>query len=226
LRKDLELAKGDWMDVMPGPDLAGWERLRGEWTVEADGALRAVLEPKRGTMLLLRNLLDGNYEVRGEIELPSDSRDPEGGVVVAYKELDEPRWAFVRVRQPRSTVFLGTVPSAQNQRFLTGDVYEKNTFLIQVWEGRMRVVVNDDPVLSGYPVTEEGSLRTPCRVGLGAGGLSQGMFARYRKVQLRLLKEAPPGLSSLPKAGGATGRPPGGAQESGTGDKETPSPTE
>jgi tetratricopeptide (TPR) repeat protein len=228
LRKDLELAKGDWVDVMPGPDLAGWERLRGEWAVEADGALRSVVEMRRGTMLLLRNRFGGNYEIRGEIELPPVSHDPEGGVVVAYKELDEPRWAFVRVRQPRSSVFIGTVPSAKNERSFTGDVFEKNTFLIQVWEGRMKVVVNNETVIASYEITDEGSLQTPCRVGLGAGaGLNQGMFARYRKVQLQLLKEAPPGLSSpSPSAGGATGRPPGGAQESGTGDKETPSLTE
>jgi hypothetical protein len=92
LNIEAQLAGGDWVNIQPDADLAGWTAARGEWSVDAQGGLIGRLDirgqdprDRRGMTLLCRARVGTRFELRGHAEIIEPNDKFAGyGAIVAY----------------------------------------------------------------------------------------------------------------------------------------------
>ncbi len=187
------LSGNQWVDLLPGEDLAGWQTLRGYWAVEPDGALRATVEKGKGTMLLCNSRIHGNYEIRGVIEFQPGTHSVQAGVVLGYKDVDRPFWTGLRLYKPRNLVSLG-VKYTSRQKEMQGPLMDRNNLHIQVWDSQVTVFNNGEPVFINRPIEEDDHPDVPGQVGLGAYYHSASLdpVVWYRDFRIRRLDARPP----------------------------------
>jgi hypothetical protein len=94
LEIEARFASGEWVNIQPEADLAGWKPARGQWSVDAGGGLVGRLDPRgldphdeRGPMLFCQARVGPRFELRGHAEIlePKD-KSPGFGAIIAYRD--------------------------------------------------------------------------------------------------------------------------------------------
>ena len=189
LQVERDLASGEWLDIQPKADLAGWQEIYGAWQVDEQG-LRATPD-RQGSMLVCKSRIGANYELRGTIHFVRTRQWVQAGAFVEHHFADGRRWTSLRLYYPANEVSLGARFGVKKQTKKV-PVKEDNTFLIQVWEGRVAAFINDERIFADYQVTD----RAPegeSQVGLGA--YHYGQFETpvwYQSLEIRRLTTQPP----------------------------------
>jgi len=191
LRIERALAGDEWVDLLPREGLAGWQEVHGRWTRQADGALQSAQDNK-GSLVLCKSRITGNYEIRGVIEFLSNAHSVQAGVVVGYRDGADPSWTGFRLYQPRNRASLG-VKFSSKKRTADGPLRLRNDFLIQVWDSQVTVCVNREPVFVNHKMAGDPGPAIPSQVGLGAyrSGYPEATV-RYHRLQIRHLTTRPP----------------------------------
>jgi len=190
LRIEADLAGDDWVDIMPGEGMAGWQPVecRGVWSMEPDGSL-AGTPTGSGALIACNARIEGNFEMRGEIELPPERG--EGGVILRIKNPGWIGWTSLRIDAAGSRVIVGRSFYSPTQE---KEVIPKqtNTFLVQVWNDRVTAYLNGELVFADYELEPDYRPQLKGQVGLGAWHGNQFEAPTlYRNVQIRRLTTRP-----------------------------------
>lgn len=80
-------AGGEWVNLFPGPGLAGWNPVSGNWSLDGEGALTGI-PGDDGMLLLCRLRVPARLEMRVEIEFPPDAaaRPLSAGLVLGGRD--------------------------------------------------------------------------------------------------------------------------------------------
>jgi len=188
LKLKAEFQKGGWVNLMPGPELLGWEKRGGHWCVEADGALKGMPQEKDVRQLLLLTCRVGpDYELKGELETKYRA-----GVALGHAKHLSPAFAGFKIDKFKNSVCL-------SDRFRTGSseiqraeaLGPRNRFHIRVSKGRLTAYVNDKPVFVDQPIEEDWWSPDDGQIGLGSSLTLVGVSDfRFRDLQIRKIDEA------------------------------------
>ena len=197
LRIEVGLSGDDWVDMMPDEGMAGWQRVehRGIWTLEPDGSL-AGTATRSGALIACNARIEGNFEMRGEIEFPPPPHRSTGGVVPFIRN---PGWRISSMWTPfwidtstsRANMSYGFYAPKQEKEVT---LKQTNTFLIHVWDKRATVYLNGELVFADYELDflPDYLPQLKGQVGLGAWHVNQFEAPTlYRNVQIRRLTTRP-----------------------------------
>ncbi len=191
LRLEQAFATGEWVDLIPSSDFLGWTVKSGEWKVEPDGALRAVLSD--GPLLLCQADFGDHLELRGEVELPEST----GGaaIYVSRSRFPVDRYITFRILSESPNVVLSYKLSATQRWEKTVALKKVNSFLLRLTGTTVAAYVNGELVYDGVDV-DIVPPRLPRQVGFGTGYRGRHAFV-LRHLQIRRL----PGWTPTPGAG-------------------------
>lgn len=190
LRLKEEYLKGGWINIMPGPELLGWETCNGDWCVEKDGALKGVAKKEdKGQLLLFKCPVGPDYEIRGEVETRYRA-----GVALGYMKDVTPSFAGFTMDTYKKQVYVGErflMASSDNLR--TEDLGLRNTFHVRVSNGRITAHVNDKPVFVDQAVDPDLWRSDGGQIGVGSTLTRTGSSGfSFRGLQIRKIDRAAP----------------------------------
>jgi len=192
---EIALDADGWVDIMPGEGLVGWRPVRGSWTLQPDGSLAGLAVDRRSTMIVCNARIEGNFEMRGEIELPPDRGG--GGVIPHIKRPGRWNWTTFRIDVASGRAMMGRSfysPTEERQVKLK----PINIFVVQAWDERVTVYLNGELLFTDYDFEKVAPGYPKAQVGLGGRhGEQFEVPTLYRNVQIRRLTTKP-----VPKAPG------------------------
>ncbi len=181
LDMEREFADGDWVRFMPPPDFAGWSYRAGDWRYLPDGALEAKSWDK-GFWLLCDADLGRRLEIQGEIEFVGapEGTYNEAGLMLARTGMTPCDYVYWGASSREKYVKLTHNYWDDETKVARVEVKKRNTFLVQLWDDRIIVYLNDAPVLqlSDMEITSYGGAVTS---GLSSSAVGPGLTVRYRK---------------------------------------------
>jgi len=190
---ELDLNKGGWVDILPTPELLGWDRQLGQWRVEEDGSLRGTTD-SIGLMLVNSARVGPDFEFSGEMEFVESTNGMfHGGLVFGHPKYGKHDWMSLRLERIPS----GATTADLGPRFARAeatawvDVGERARFLLQSWKGRITLFVNDKAAIQDHQPGEAFVARSDVRIGLGGVTFHNGFTLAFRDLKLRKLKAAP-----------------------------------
>ncbi len=187
LRTESAFYGGAWVTMLPDSDLAGWEKFSDKWVVEDDGSV-SLLPGTDFTTLLFTGRIEGDYEVRGEVELPPTGTDANATICLYYRRGATSRWVNAGFDPENGQVFVSH--HVRETPFGTAA-----TFHLQVWQGRAILRVNGESVLSGAEIEFDNPRGIPMEFALrGRNFGGEGSIVRFRNVEAHRLAGPPPGL--------------------------------
>ena len=142
---EVKFGTGDWVPLPMDRDLAGWNPISGEWSVDSNGALvgKSVIRDVRdlrGAMLLTMARIGNRFEIEGHAELLGDSGGY--GAVISYCGTQS-HWvcSFHRRRSGEHGEAYVTCAAHRNPHPRPAKVERANDFRIQVYDGRVATMV-------------------------------------------------------------------------------------
>ncbi len=188
LRIERDLAKGEWVDLLPGPGFAGWEGETDQWVVTPDGALELMPGGLDTVHLICRAEIGERYEIRSEFEFPSAPGSSAWGFHLNFRKSEPPNWIVFSIGRNSWEAML----VQERKRVPLKSV---NAVVIQVWDQRANVTVNGDPIFVGSEFPWIEPIWVKSQLALDAGNMgSDGQPLRYRSVRVRRPTEPPQGL--------------------------------
>lgn len=186
LRFKKELKKDDWVDFIPPEDFAGWSIDIGEWSIEKDGSIKGI-PSWDGLRLMCNTYIDGNFEIKGEIEAEWN-----GGMRLNYyKSGWGERQINFRISCRENKAYLSGSEITSSEKPIT--CKSKNTFLLQVWDSHITVYINAQPVFTNQETNKEWGYSEKRQIGLWGwyGGRYSSPPVRLRNLQIRRLETKP-----------------------------------
>jgi hypothetical protein len=183
-----DLAKSEWVDLLPRPGFAGWEGETGQWRVAPDGVLELMPGELETAVLTCRAEIGERYEIRSEFAFPSAPGSGAWGFQLNCRKSEPPNWVVFSIGRNSWEAAL----MDERKRVPLKSV---NTVVIQVWDQRANVTVNGEPIFVGtdFPWIEPTWVKS--QLALEAGNMgSAGQPLRYHTLRVRRLAEPPEGL--------------------------------
>ncbi len=187
LRIERDLAKGEWVNLLPGPDFAGWEGETEQWRVSPDGPLELMPGELDTVQLTCRAEIGERYEIRSEFEFPSAPGSGAWGFHLNSRKSEPPHWVVFSIGRNSWEAMLVREEKPVPLKSV-------NTVVIQVWDQRANITVNGEPIFVGseFPWIEPVWVKS--QLALDAGNMgSAGQPLRYRSVRVRRLTTPPEG---------------------------------
>ena len=176
-----KILKGDWVDLITDGQLSGWEKKEGSWEVEPDGALKGSTRVEDSRILLVSKFpIDGNYEIRGEIEA-----EAKGAVLMGYVRKMTPEYVVFSIDSKRERATLCEQFGTQNALKQPISPSDRYRFLLHVANGFITASVNDMPVFSDQKPDRYKNSPHGGMIGLGESYGSREGFIKYRNLQVR-----------------------------------------
>lgn len=153
--------------------------------MDANGTLVGTSNAQGGChnfLVLSPMLIEGDYEIRGEIDSPWN-----GGLALGYTKIMTPQFAGFVMDPQEDTVYIRDRWNDPNTA-QECDLSERHHYLIQVKNGRLTATVNDTVVFKRQKV--DSRWWSPHQGKIGLGGLHSrcnGHQVRYRKLEIRRL---------------------------------------
>lgn len=195
LRIKQGLEKEEWVDLMPKGNLAGWQVMAGDWIIAGDGTLQGT-STNEGLMLLCDTYVDGNFEIKGDVETRFQA-----SVMLGYYETVGNNWTDFRILPQSKQCVLGRHFGSE-QMMRNVPLNYRNQFLLQVWDGRIAAYINGQPVFTAQDVEEDWSSPANGRIGFAGYYVGYpGNVVKFRNVQIRRLKTKPKGFDGTSKSG-------------------------
>jgi len=195
LRAKKELLKDEWTTLMPGKNLAGWEVKAGKWVIENDGTLKGT-STNEGLMLLCNTYIDGNFEIKGEIDARFNA-----ALLLGYSETITRRWASFRIYENYNQCGLGRRFSS-NRIMRNIQLKKQNQFHVQVWGSCVTAYINGQPVFTAQEVDRDWWSRDKGRIGCGGYYKDYpGHVVKVRNLKIRRLKTKPKGFDGTSGSG-------------------------
>ena len=188
LQRENALAQGEWVDLTPSEDFAGWQKVLGKWALTEDGAIEAT--PGSGGALLLCNMrVPDAYEIRVDLELPSAPSSAEGGIVVGYWRGGTPYWTTVGLCRDRGEARVAEqFYDAGADRKASVALQDRNQLLVQVRNYQVTVYLNGTRILSDQKMAHGYAGPPGNQVGLGGWAwFPSAGVVRYRNLQVHRL---------------------------------------
>lgn len=181
--------KGDWVDIQPTATFAGWKQLRGEWSVEPDGAVCGVSK-NDGLLLMCQSEFGTKVEVQGEVEfVKSEYSNFNGAVTLAGNGEGSNDFYAVCLFKTEQQLSLRDGFEERAATTAAANVKDKSTFHIQLWQNELTVTVNDDPIERG--VAMKSTYDAPHYLGIGGNYWYPAATLRFRHLQVRKLSGKP-----------------------------------
>ncbi len=183
LRIKKELQKGEWTNIMPGKEFAGWVKVEGEWIIENDGTLKGTSTEERdyGFMLICENYMNNRFEIKCEIETNYNA-----GLILGYAQKASPGWTSFRIYGNSNKCSLGEKFYSNKKIKKEIALQKKNDFLLQVWDSSVTAYINGQPVFISQEI-ESGK----GQIGLVGHCIAPGKIIKIRNLQVRYLKTRP-----------------------------------
>jgi len=176
-----KIFKGDWVDLLADGRLLGWEKLEGDWEVEADGGLKASTRPEDKRVLLVSKFsVAGNYEIRGEVEA-----EARAGVLMGYVRKTTPEYVVFSIDSKRQQATLCEGFGAKHALKQTISALDSNQFYLQVVNGLISAQVNGSQVFTHQKLDRKGYSPHGGMIGLGESFARREGIIKYRHLQLR-----------------------------------------
>ncbi|MEA2709813.1 MAG: hypothetical protein QOF78_2414 [Phycisphaerales bacterium] len=173
---------GEWVDIQPTKDFAGWSPQAGKWEVDEQGGVVGTFLTRQLTWLPCQGqFVHGSFVVEGNVELLDEGKNCSAGVGMTYDSLDRIYGLyFQRDARRGSTVLRRDFwPGAQDAIALQ----PKNKFSFTFAAGRAGANVNDKEIFRDYDVSY---MWQASRSYLGIGGRWGEPGSRMRFTNLRI----------------------------------------
>jgi hypothetical protein len=186
----------DWVDLMPGENLLGWEVKRGiQWTWENPDTVKGEAG-ENGLRMLCRTPFPPRFELTVNMDFVTSNLGKfNGGLVFGYKNPDD-WYSFIAYAKPRKAVLgfqyhevydddnkLQGVPAPSRRR-------ETNVLSLKVWDGKAYAFVNGECVYAGHRLADAADFENT-RIGLGGYFWYESPVLRFSGVKARRLTEPP-----------------------------------
>jgi beta-lactamase regulating signal transducer with metallopeptidase domain len=192
LKQLAALAKGEWADITPGKDLAGWHVVAGDWSVKDDGAVEA--KPLKKGLSLVCDLPDLNrVELNCKIEFVRvPGRLTQAGLLLNGRVPQYSYSVLLFPQESKAVVSPQKHFTAQTTTLEGPDITmkETNELHVEIWDGKLTGSVNGKPVCDGFAI-ENAYNFGPHRIALGGSYWYEGPIIRFREVKVRTLKDRP-----------------------------------
>jgi hypothetical protein len=193
MRIRANLESGEWFDITPPADMAGWTAtaehtlLLGKWKRSADNWI--VGTPVKQDARLLCNVPVGDaFELKGEFDLGDAERL---GIIFGYSSV---------LSQRQCTILIDEKSVALSRAYFTSGMKKApaqinkgiNTFHLQVWKKRVTLYINEQKVLSDVEPGKDWWGRGEGQFGLADSKINNPTTKlKYRNLQLRQLAADP-----------------------------------
>jgi hypothetical protein len=198
---------GEWVDLMPRGEFAGWEKKGGEWSVEPDGALKgASSENDEYAMLLCKFRVDADYEIRGEADAIIKA-----GIVLGYSRRVAPMFAtFVIDRYAKKAFLVNGLYTGDKLARPMENPGQNNRFFLRVARGRVTATVNDKPLFTEQQIDPDWWSPRDGLIGVaGSYYKCRGYTMIFRNLQIRrFVEETPKTDVKSAKPSGPADKPP------------------
>ena len=174
--------KGEWVDLNPDQSMAGWLSQRGKWSVEKkDGSLKGETTGKENSIMCLNGFnINGNYEIRGQVEAEYMS----GINLGCYNK----NFLTVHIDRYRKRLGLGRQFYAAKKVVPIEQLPAKIDFNITVKDGSVTVSLNGKTYFENEPIRSHWWNPRVGKIGVGQYfGKSKGHVIKYRNLQIRKL---------------------------------------
>ena len=188
------LAKGEWVSLMPGPALFGWQVTHGTWEVEPDGALRGTTD-EGGLYLYKGKGLGSRVEVDGEIEFLTmpDLDSGQAAIMVGYTVMpDGYQFAGVRISPSYGGVMVesGSADGLKTKESKAAPVGKKVQFRILLWDNEVTTYIDGKLVNRAVRVTSKPAAKD-AGISIGSHHPGQGAVYGFRDLRVRRLTAKP-----------------------------------
>jgi hypothetical protein len=150
LRWQKQFEAGEWVDVQPEKDLAGWSPQAGKWEVDEKGGLVGTFTtPQLAWIPCSAPFLRGNIVVEGNVELPADS-NCSAGIGMTYNSLSTIYGMYLRREkgQTKGQLRRDFWPA----KFDAVDLQSSNKFSFTFSAGTASAELNGQKVFDNYDV--------------------------------------------------------------------------
>lgn len=194
---------GQWLDIQPRGTFAGWKKVVGTWTLDADGAVVGNGEASTRLMLMVwtgADLGGAPFELAGTVEFPVEPGPGKeagngGPAVMSDATGRQGRMSFDRDDQNAA------FHHSRKSPFGAVEVAKSNEFLLRRdADGAVTVDLNGKQVIELLALSDA-EFADPVRFGVG-GSSRAGVPVRYTKLRIRKLIAPEAGKAAEPPAPG------------------------
>lgn len=179
---------GEWVDIQPGKDLAGWSPHFGKWTVDERGGVVGTFSKDHTLWMPCQaTFLGGGFTIEGNIELLGDGTNS-GGVGMTWNALSRYYAFWIRRHDGEGHFDNYFYPGARTKVNLE----PSNTFSFTFAGGRAAGVLNGAEVLKDYDVSYLFRDNTRRSLGIGGAWGEAGAKARFTNLRVRTARSAAP----------------------------------
>ena len=187
---------GEWVDIQPTKDFAGWSPQYGQWEVDEQGGVVGTYEaPRQWIWLPCQGQFTGrSFVIEGNAELLGDG-NAQAGVGMTYNSLSRIYGLFLQRarRDGKTTLRRDFWPGAQDEI----ELQPTNKFTFTFAAGRVSASVNDKEVFKDYDI---GYMWKSNRSYLGVGGRWGERGGKIRFTNLRIRAGNAPAAAPEPGA--------------------------
>ena len=197
LKAQFDFLAGDWVDIQPDADLAGWSPQEGKWSVDKDGGLIGENTADGLEIFHLARFgrcftLTGNIEFLHPIDVPEY---PQHAGPVLMGAPASPRYSILFYKQPAQISVGGYRESGQSpvsRRSYTAPTTGHDEFSIDVWNNYAIITINGRVVAAKAPLGDK-IPEDSTMIGLGTNIWADGAGSSYRftKLKIHLLEKEP-----------------------------------
>jgi hypothetical protein len=183
---------GEWVNIMPDPEMIGWGEIGGEWRREGDSVIGTAND--RGLMLACQALFTkGNFQVEAVIDMPPEPQHCAIGLSLApgdpftYWGLWMKRERGADENTRAATVFVNEWRRDDRDDL---DIKSSNKLRLSAWENSLDFDINGQCMIHMNEM--ENTFQVP-KLYIGVGGRQNppGVQLRLKSIRLRKLDEAP-----------------------------------
>jgi len=183
--------KGIWVDLLNQPDLFGWINRAGEWSADEQGRITGV-SVKRGMYLESRFNLGYRIEIKGTITFPDKpyKDNYNAGVMLASRLIKSKRYHRDVLLYRDKQEVLAARNFTYDQGVYPAAVEDTNTFLIQMWDEHVRLVLNDVLIYEDRVMPDD-LPNTVYPFAIGGWFTDKGVTVCFDELKVRRLRDRP-----------------------------------
>lgn len=194
------LNAGHTVSIQPDEEMLGWYTWGGTWAVEGERADAAVVGTDdhvgSTSMVLLMYLPVGNrYEIAGRYELGPDDAP---GAFATVHDNRSMQYNLLLDRGTDQVSVARWIDAHRASARAVDGLPDAADFVIRVWDGRVTLLLNNDPAIRHYPFYS-GAPPQRSHFALGGLGTQAATTMRFTRLTLKRLTEPPEGVDPPPQ---------------------------
>jgi tetratricopeptide (TPR) repeat protein len=194
---------GDWIDMVPQKDLAGWYPVSGKWS--SDGRAITAEPDAQGAVLMCGAKFGERYQFRGKIKLvkpahanAADPQPPDDPSATPSSAGPVYRWGggtdyfalWIRPESGSREFYAADKKSYPEHRGHVNPIGADNEFIVDAFDGSTGVHINGQQAVRFGPAWTAGS-RPDDRIGIAVSNLGPGVKFEFSNLQIRRLDDPP-----------------------------------